>query len=140
DRRNSSRSSGRSRSSRYHAGHEQAGDRYVADGTVNHRGDARRHESGDSGCSRGDRGDERRPSSPTSRKNGIASRATTSTPSKTFCTIAASDTSISVAPMNAPASRGEGHGHAEISEQKKTERHRRKDDGRAHGAPSIGVT
>src|SRR6201989_2579086 len=42
-------------------------------------------------------------SSPTSRKNGIASSASESTPSKIFCTIAASETSVSIAPTNTPA-------------------------------------
>src|ERR1700759_88325 len=42
-------------------------------------------------------------SSPTNRKNGIASSASESTPSKIFWTIAASETSASVAPTKTPA-------------------------------------
>jgi hypothetical protein len=49
-------------------------------------------------------------SSPTSRKNGMASSASLSTPSNTFWTIAASETSISVAPTKTPASRANGTG------------------------------
>src|SRR5437879_880359 len=49
-------------------------------------------------------------SSPTSRKNGIASKASESTPSKTFWTIAASETSVSMAPTNTPASSENGTG------------------------------
>src|SRR3954464_3892963 len=41
-------------------------------------------------------------SSPTSRKNGIASSASESTPSKIFCMMAASDTSASSAPTKTP--------------------------------------
>src|SRR3569832_622723 len=41
-------------------------------------------------------------SSPTSRKNGIASSASESTPSKIFCTMAASETSAKNAPTNTP--------------------------------------
>src|SRR6202011_3675898 len=41
-------------------------------------------------------------SSPTKRKNGIASSASESTPSKIFCTIAASDTSARYAPTKTP--------------------------------------
>src|ERR1043165_8105226 len=49
-------------------------------------------------------------SSPTSRKNGIASSASASTPSKIFCTIAASATSASVAPTNTPPNSENGPG------------------------------
>src|ERR1700760_66773 len=49
-------------------------------------------------------------SSPTSRKNGIASSASESTPSKIFCTIAASETSANVAPTKTPASSANGTG------------------------------
>ena len=42
-------------------------------------------------------------SSPTSRKNGIASSASESMPSKIFWTIAGNDTSVNIAPMNTPA-------------------------------------
>ena len=49
-------------------------------------------------------------SSPTSRKNGIASSASESTPSKTFWMIAASETSDSSAPMNTPAISENGTG------------------------------
>src|ERR1700749_5082932 len=49
-------------------------------------------------------------SSPTSRKNGIASNASESTPSKTFWMMAASETSASVAPTNTPPSSANGTG------------------------------
>jgi hypothetical protein len=49
-------------------------------------------------------------SSPTSRKNGIASSASESTPSNTFWMIAASETSASSAPMKTPASSENGTG------------------------------
>jgi len=49
-------------------------------------------------------------SSPTSRKKGMASSASLSTPSNTFCRIAASDTSASAAPTKTPASRANGTG------------------------------
>ncbi|MGY4593867.1 hypothetical protein ACVWXL_001613 [Bradyrhizobium sp. GM22.5] len=49
-------------------------------------------------------------SSPTSRKNGIASSASESTPSKTFWMIAASETSDSSAPMKTPAISENGTG------------------------------
>src|SRR5436309_13382656 len=48
--------------------------------------------------------------SPTSRKNGIASSASESTPSNTVWMIAASDTSVSSAPTNTPASSENGTG------------------------------
>src|SRR6195952_6153326 len=48
--------------------------------------------------------------SPTSRKNGIASSASESTPSKIFWMIAASDTSASSAPTKTPASNENGTG------------------------------
>src|ERR1700742_5324172 len=49
-------------------------------------------------------------SSPSSRKNGIASSASESTPSKIFWMIAASDTSDSSAPMKTPAISENGTG------------------------------
>src|SRR5438034_1025662 len=49
-------------------------------------------------------------SSPTRRKNGIASNASESTPSKIFWMIAASETSDSTAPTNTPASSENGTG------------------------------
>src|SRR3954467_5605205 len=49
-------------------------------------------------------------SSPTSRKNGIASSASESTPSNTFWTMAASDTSARIAPTNTPAISENGTG------------------------------
>src|SRR5215471_2972647 len=49
-------------------------------------------------------------SSPTSRKKGIASSASESTPSNIFCTTAASDTSLSHAPTNTPAISENGTG------------------------------
>ena len=49
-------------------------------------------------------------SSPTRRKNGIASSASESTPSKIFWMIAASETSASSAPTNTPASSENGTG------------------------------
>ena len=49
-------------------------------------------------------------SSPTRRKKGIASSASESTPSKIFCTMAASETSASVAPTKTPASSENGTG------------------------------
>src|ERR1700724_232070 len=49
-------------------------------------------------------------SSPTRRKNGIASSASESTPSKIFWTIAASETSARYAPTNTPASSENGTG------------------------------
>src|ERR1700712_458231 len=49
-------------------------------------------------------------SSPTSRKNGIASSASESTPSNTFWMIAAKETSVSMAPTNTPASSENGTG------------------------------
>src|ERR1051326_620784 len=49
-------------------------------------------------------------SSPTRRKNGIASSASESTPSKIFWMIAASETSASSAPTNTPASNENGTG------------------------------
>ena len=42
-------------------------------------------------------------SSPTSRKNGIASSASESMPSNIFWMIAGSDTSVNVAPISTPA-------------------------------------
>ncbi len=48
--------------------------------------------------------------SPTSRKKGIASSASESTPSNTFWMIAASDTSARIAPMNTPAISENGTG------------------------------
>ena len=42
-------------------------------------------------------------SSPTSRKNGMASRASESTPSNIFCTRAAKVTSVKAAPIMMPA-------------------------------------
>jgi hypothetical protein len=48
--------------------------------------------------------------SPTSRKKGIASSASESTPSNTFWMIAASDTSASIAPTNTPAISENGTG------------------------------
>ena len=48
--------------------------------------------------------------SPTSRKNGIASSASESTPSNIFWMIAASETSVSSAPMKTPASSENGTG------------------------------
>src|SRR4051794_32113786 len=48
--------------------------------------------------------------SPTSRKNGIASSASESTPSNTFWMIAASETSARIAPMNTPANSENGTG------------------------------
>ena len=44
--------------SRHHAGHEQPGDRDVADRAIDHGGDARRHQRRDGGGGRDDRGDE----------------------------------------------------------------------------------
>ena len=44
--------------SRHHAGHEQSGDRDVADRAIDHGGDARRHQCCDRGGRRDDRGDE----------------------------------------------------------------------------------
>src|SRR5580658_3865691 len=49
-------------------------------------------------------------SSPTSRKNGIASSASESTPSKIFWTIAASETSVNDAPTKTPAISENGTG------------------------------
>src|ERR1700749_1554661 len=49
-------------------------------------------------------------SSPTSRKKGIASSASESTPSKIFWTMDASETSASVAPTKTPASSEKGTG------------------------------
>src|ERR1700709_1404197 len=49
-------------------------------------------------------------SSPTKRKNGIASSASESTPSKTFWMMAASETSASSAPTNTPAISENGTG------------------------------
>src|ERR1700755_1285198 len=49
-------------------------------------------------------------SSPTSRKNGIASSASESTPSNTFWMIAASETSVNKAPTKTPASSENGTG------------------------------
>src|SRR6201996_3215697 len=49
-------------------------------------------------------------SSPTSRKNGIASSASESTPSKIFCTTAASETSVSDAATKTPAISENGTG------------------------------
>src|SRR5215469_18929209 len=49
-------------------------------------------------------------SSPTRRKNGMASSASESTPSNIFWTMAANDTSASVAPTNTPASSENGTG------------------------------
>src|ERR1700716_4739992 len=49
-------------------------------------------------------------SSPTRRKNGIASSASESTPSKIFWMIAASETSDNIAPTNTPASSENGTG------------------------------
>ena len=49
-------------------------------------------------------------SSPTSRKNGIASSASEFTPSKTFWMMAARETSDSSAPTNTPASSENGTG------------------------------
>src|SRR5258708_2632625 len=49
-------------------------------------------------------------SSPTSRKKGIASSASESTPSKIFWIIAASETSASSAPTNTPANSENGTG------------------------------
>src|SRR5215471_5418595 len=49
-------------------------------------------------------------SSPTSRKNGMASSASESTPSNIFCTTAASETSLSHAPTNTPAISENGTG------------------------------
>src|ERR1700753_3619428 len=49
-------------------------------------------------------------SSPTSRKNGIASSASESTPSKIFWTIAASETSVSDAATKTPAISENGTG------------------------------
>src|SRR5450631_460416 len=49
-------------------------------------------------------------SSPTRRKNGIASSASESTPSKIFWMIAASDTSVKSAPTNTPAISENGTG------------------------------
>jgi len=48
--------------------------------------------------------------SPTRRKNGMASKASLSMPSKTFCRIAASDTSASTAPTKTPARSAKGTG------------------------------
>jgi len=48
--------------------------------------------------------------SPTSRKKGIASSASESTPSNTFWMIAASDTSANIAPTNTPAISENGTG------------------------------
>jgi hypothetical protein len=48
--------------------------------------------------------------SPTSRKNGIASNASESTPSNIFWTIAASETSVSIAPTKTPAISENGTG------------------------------
>src|SRR4030081_991309 len=48
--------------------------------------------------------------SPTSRKNGIASSASESTPSNIFWMMAARDTSASSAPMKTPASNEKGTG------------------------------
>ncbi len=45
---------------RHHAGHEQARDRDIADGAVDHGGDAGRHQRGDGGGRGDDGGDERR--------------------------------------------------------------------------------
>src|SRR6202011_497046 len=49
-------------------------------------------------------------SSPTSRKNGIANKASESTPSKLFWMIAANETSVSSAPTNTPAISENGTG------------------------------
>ena len=49
-------------------------------------------------------------SSPTSRKNGIASSASESSPSNTFWMIAVCDTSVKVAPISTPASSANGTG------------------------------
>ena len=49
-------------------------------------------------------------SSPTRRKNGIASSASESTPSKIFCMMAASETSASSAPTKTPAISENGTG------------------------------
>src|ERR1700733_2673863 len=49
-------------------------------------------------------------SSPTNRKNGIASSASESTPSNIFWMIAASETSASVAPTKPPANSENGPG------------------------------
>src|SRR3954447_4227283 len=49
-------------------------------------------------------------SSPTSRKKGIASSASESTPSKIFWMMAASETSVSSAPTNTPAISENGTG------------------------------
>src|ERR1700720_1222529 len=49
-------------------------------------------------------------SSPTNRKNGIASSASESTPSKIFCTMAASDTSARYAPTKTPPNNENGTG------------------------------
>ena len=49
-------------------------------------------------------------SSPTRRKNGIASSASELTPSKIFWMIAASETSASIAPTKTPASSENGTG------------------------------
>src|SRR5262249_32535260 len=49
-------------------------------------------------------------SSPTRRKNGIASKASESTPATTFWTSAASETSAKTAPTNTPANSANGTG------------------------------
>src|ERR1700674_3938336 len=49
-------------------------------------------------------------SSPTRRKNGIASNASVSTPSNTFWMTAASETSVKNAPTNTPAKSANGTG------------------------------
>src|ERR1051325_6238524 len=49
-------------------------------------------------------------SSPTKRKNGIASSASVSTPSKIFWMMAANETSVNSAPANTPASSANGTG------------------------------
>ena len=71
-------------------------------------------------------------SSPTSRKNGIASRASESMPSKIFWTIAGNVTSVNAAPTNTPAMSENATGHAQVAEEQEQHRHHRQDQRRAH--------
>src|SRR6266850_5541249 len=57
--------------------------------------------------------------SPTRRKNGIASNASVSTPSNTFWTTAASETSVKSAPTNTPAKSANGTGTPRYPKERK---------------------
>src|SRR4051812_39624797 len=77
-------------------------------------------------------------SSPTSRKNGIASSASESTPSKTFWMIAASETSVSSAPTKTPAKSENGTGTPRYPKKRKQNVISPRMIGALTGPPSAG--